>query len=202
MGENLLLALLDIAPALFSKYRYVDPAASKIPANHFIIDQLTYDLPLQYTIYNSYRAGEVPWWDQYTYGGRPLLADAHINGTDPLRVLLYCLLPFEAAYNWTFNHPLFIKWRWHVFTPLLFENQQMDGCFFSLLPTNFAEPMLYPLGILGFKAHFFTIRLFGYVGILCSRDFHGKLFAEHLSFPLGFFYSGNLQSHAYFPIFG
>src|SRR5439155_252414 len=31
----------------------------------------------------------------------PLLADAHINGTDPLRCILYRFLPFELAYNWT-----------------------------------------------------------------------------------------------------
>ena len=43
----------------------------------------------------------MPWWDPYNYGGRPLLADAHINGTDPVRCLAYWLLPFELAYNWT-----------------------------------------------------------------------------------------------------
>src|SRR5438874_261958 len=69
-----LLAPLDIAPAFFSKYRYIDPTSGGIPANHYIIDQLTYDLPIQATVYHAYRHGEVPWWDPYDYAGRPLLA--------------------------------------------------------------------------------------------------------------------------------
>ena len=99
-GQSL-LAPLDIAPALFSKYRFVDPNSSGVPANHYIVDQLFYDLPIQKTIYDSLRRGEIPWWDPYTFGGRPLLADAHINGTDPVRLILYGFLPFEQAYNWT-----------------------------------------------------------------------------------------------------
>jgi hypothetical protein len=94
------LAPVDIAPTIFSKYRYVDPSAGEVPANHYIIDQLTYDLPLQYTIYGAYRRGEIPWWDPYDYAGRPLLADAHVNGTDPIRIICYLTLPFVSAYNW------------------------------------------------------------------------------------------------------
>ena len=96
-----LLAPLDIAPALFSKYRAVAPESSGVPANHYIIDQLLSDVSIQTTIYRAYRAGEMPWWDPYTAGGTPLVADGHSNGTDPIRVLLYFLLPFESAYNWT-----------------------------------------------------------------------------------------------------
>ena len=95
------LAPLDIAPALFSKYQFLDPNLGGIPANHYLIDQLTYDLPLQHTIYKSLRQGEIPWWDAYNFAGRPLESDAHINGTDPIRWLLYLLMPFESAYNWT-----------------------------------------------------------------------------------------------------
>ncbi len=101
MSGETLLAPLDIAPALFPKYQFVDPTSNHIPANQYVVDQLIYDLPLQHTIHQACRAGEMPWWDPYTYGGRPLLADAHINGTDPVRLLCYRLLPFELAYNWT-----------------------------------------------------------------------------------------------------
>ena len=96
-----LLAPLDIAPAFFPKYRFLDPGSSGIPANHWIIDQLTYDLPLQTTIYKAVRAGEIPWWDPYTWCGRPFLTDAAASGTDPIRLLAYELLPFATAYNWT-----------------------------------------------------------------------------------------------------
>lgn len=95
-----ILAPVDIAPALFPAYRFVDPLSDNIPDNHYVIDQLTYDLPLQTLVYESYRRGEIPWWDPYTYAGRPLLADAHINGTDPIRILAYLIMPFVAAYNW------------------------------------------------------------------------------------------------------
>ena len=96
-----LMAPLDVAPALFSKYAYLDPNAAGVPANHYLVDQLVYNLPIQHTIYESLRQGEIPWWDPYTICGRPLLADATISGTDPIRVLLYLSLPFETAYNWT-----------------------------------------------------------------------------------------------------
>ena len=97
-----MLAPLDIGPNLFTNYHYMDPAANGVPDNHYIIDQFNYDLPLQNAIYRSYHEGEIPWWDPYTYGGRPLLADAHINGTDPIRLACYALLPFELAYNWNY----------------------------------------------------------------------------------------------------
>ena len=96
-----LLAPIDIAPALFSKYRYVDPQTTGIPANHHSIDQLYFDLPMQWTIYHAYHRGEIPWWDPYTYTGMPLLGDMHSNGANPVRLAMYALLPFELAYNWT-----------------------------------------------------------------------------------------------------
>ncbi len=97
-----LLAPVDLAPALFGHYRFVDPTSNGIPANHFIVDQIGYDLPLQWTIYHAYRRGEIPWWDPYSLGGRPLLADAHISGADPVRIACYLgFSRFEFAYNWT-----------------------------------------------------------------------------------------------------
>jgi hypothetical protein len=79
----------------------MDPRATGAPANHIIGDGVQFDLPQQLTIYESYRHGEIPWWDPYEFGGRPLLADAHLSAVDPVRVLLYHLLPFNLAYNWT-----------------------------------------------------------------------------------------------------
>ena len=96
-----LLAPIDIAPALFSKFRYVDPQTTGLPANHHSIDQLYFDLPMQWTIYHAYHRGEIPWWDPYTYTGMPLLGDMHSNGANPVRLAMYALLPFELAYNWT-----------------------------------------------------------------------------------------------------
>ena len=49
MWGKSLLAPVDIAPALFSKYRFVNPDTTGVPANHYIVDQLFYDLPIQKT---------------------------------------------------------------------------------------------------------------------------------------------------------
>src|SRR5688572_28116131 len=95
-------APLDIAPALWRHYQHIDPLQGPIPKNHYTVDQLSYDLPLQFLMHQAWRSGEIPWWNSYSSGGRPLLADAHCNGTDPIRLLVYFTVPnFVLAYNWT-----------------------------------------------------------------------------------------------------
>jgi hypothetical protein len=96
-----LLAPVDIAPALWAHYRFVDPESNGVPQNHFVADQLAYDLPLQHLMHEAWRRGEIPWWNPYSYGGRPLLADAHCNGFDPIRIFVYVAVhDFVTAYNW------------------------------------------------------------------------------------------------------
>jgi hypothetical protein len=195
-----ILAPLDIAPAIFSKYRYVDPTAANIPANHYIIDQLTFDLPLQYTIYHAYRAGEIPCWDPYTYAGRPLLADAHVNGTDPIRILCYLTLPFVSAYNWNLilksiltGLGMFLLLR-HLRFPLsislpLALTYQFAGCFaiFFSHPWIQASFAYYPFLWVAWSI-WIQHNSLRYIGI-------GALFCALI------FYSGNLQSHSYLPLF-
>jgi hypothetical protein len=196
-----LLAPLDIAPALFSKYSYVAPNSSHIPANHYVIDQLTYDLPLQHTIYTSYRRAEVPWWDPYTWSGRPLLADAHINGTDPVRVTCYMLLPFELAYNWTRILHFFLSglgmflllrhWRWNQWSCLLLAlTYQFAGIYVMYFghPWNQASFVYYPFLWLVWEAG---------LQRKCWRYMAGAgLLVAFI------FYAGNLQSHSYLALFG
>ena len=212
-----IMAPVDLAPALFSEYKFVDPSSSGIPENHYIIDQLTYDLPLQWTIYNAYRRHEIPWWDPYTYAGRPLLADAHINGTDPIRVVTYLVVPdFVLAYN---------------FTALL--KMVVSGIGMFLLLCHFRVPPLVSAGIgLAFQFSGAFAFFFGHPWIqgcflyypflwivlssLASRlaltqnarsaPPLAKLFASW-EVPTGgiliagIFYSGNLQSHTYVALF-
>lgn len=195
-----LLAPLDIPPALFTQYQYVQPAQPPVPANHHIIDAIYYDLPLQKTIYESYRRGEAPWWDPYSFAGRPLLADAHINGTDWVRVLCYRLLPFEAAYNWTrilhflisglgmllllraFGFEAFVS----VMLALTYEFAGGFACFFCH-PWVQASFLFYPFLWLLWDAAWRTSLGWreGVAGVLAA----------------GVFYSGNIQSHAYLPVF-
>src|ERR1041385_4904717 len=97
-----LLAPLDIAPNLFAKFKYVDPLATGVPANHYVIDLLFGDVSRNLLVHQAWRRGEMPWWDPYTECGRPLSAEAHaVNISDPFKVLIFPLLPFELAYNWT-----------------------------------------------------------------------------------------------------
>lgn len=99
--DRKLFSPLDIPPNLFSKFTYMDPAANGVPANHYVIDMILGDLPRNWLVYQSWERGEMPWWDPYTDGGKPLPAEANaINISDPFKVLLFHLLPFELAYNW------------------------------------------------------------------------------------------------------
>ena len=195
-----MLAPLDLGPAFFQNYKFMDPEAGQVPENHYIIDQLTYDLPLQKIIYDSYRAGEIPWWDPYTYGGRPLLADAHINGTDPVRLSCYAFLPFEWAYNWNYalrgiitGLGMFLLLRYFKIDPLasiIFALTYQFGGWFTMFfghPWIQASFMYYPfLWLVWLKGMQSGIgRHDAVAGILCSL----------------IFWSGNLQSHTYLPLF-
>src|SRR5215831_16264888 len=200
LWSSRILAPLDIAPTIFSKYRYVDVTAGQIPANHYIIDQLTFDLPLQHTIYHAYRSGEIPWWDPYTYAGRPFLADAHVNGTDPVRILCYLTLPFVSAYNWNLilksilaGLGMFVLLR-HLRFPLsillpLALTYQFAGCFaiFFGHPWIQASFAYYPFLWMAWSTWIQrnSLRYIGISSLLCAF----------------IFYSGDLQSHAYLPLF-
>jgi hypothetical protein len=196
-----ILAPVDIAPTIFSKHRFVDPSAGNVPANHYIIDQLTYDLPLQHTIYQAYHHGEVPWWDPYTFGGRPLLGDAHVNGTDPIRLLCYLTFPFVSAYNWNlilksiltglgmFVLLRHLRFDMPISLPLAL-TYQFAGCFAFFfghpwIQASFAYyPFLWTTWSAGTRQHAWRYAAIG--GALCAL----------------IFCSGNLQSHTYLPIFG
>lgn len=197
---NALLAPLDIPPALFPHYRHVDPDQDPVPANHFIVDGIFYDLPVQKTVYDAYQRGEIPWWDPYSLGGRPLLADAHINGTDPFRVIFYHLLPFELAFNWTrIAHFLFAGLAMLLLLRHL--GFRLDTCVLLALAHEFAGGFAMNISHPWIQASFLYYpflwllwdgawgRMFGW------RDGVAGLLAA------GVFYSGNLQSHTYLPLF-
>ena len=195
-----MLAPLDIGPDLFTQYKYMDPAADGVPENHHIIDQFTYDLPLQYAIYRAYHTGEIPWWDPYTYAGRPLLADAHVNGTDPVRLMCYAALPFELAYNWNYilrgiltGLGMFLLLRSLGVSPviagILAITYQYAGWFTLYWGHPWIQgsflyfPYLWMVWMRAMQqAPWFNL---GLGGLLCGMVF----------------YAGNLQSHAYLPLF-
>jgi len=195
-----ILAPVDIFSNFFFHFRYLDPQADGIPQNHYIIDQATYDLPLQYLIHKSIRQGILPWWDPYTYGGRPLLADAHINGTDLIRLLVYRLAPFLLAYNWNLvlksvltglGMFLLLRFLGHptgrsVLLGLCF---QFAGCFalFFGHPWIQASFLYYP-----------------FLWVVWSRMLSDSKVQDRFLGPVLcalVFLCGNLQSHSYLPLF-
>lgn len=198
-GDSL-LAPLDLGPAIFETYDYMDPDFEGIPDNHFIVDQFTYDLPLQKRIHDSYQSAEIPWWDPYTYGGRPLLADAHINGTDPIRVACYLALPFELAYNWN-----------------IILRSILTGCgiFLLLRQLDIRLSIAVILGIAYQFSGWFTMYIghpwiqgsFAYYPFIllswinASKANFGSWTALAAILCAAVFYSGNLQSHTYLPVF-
>ncbi len=195
-----LLAPLDIAPALFSKYQYLSPGGSKVPANHYVIDQLTYDLPLQHTIYEAYRRGEIPWWDPYTYAGRPLLADAHINGTDPVRVLLYQILPFSWAYNWTrIIHSVLTGLG--MFLLLRHWGHGVEDSILWSLTYQFAGCQALFFGHPWIQASFVYYPFLWFLWDRSWQQSVGWLTVLSALAVAAVFYAGNLQSHAYLPLF-
>lgn len=214
LGRSI-LAPVDLAPTFFSQYAFVDPDSNGIPENHYILDQLTYDLPLQWTIYHSYRQFEIPWWDPYTYAGRPLLADAHVNGTDPIRVLWYLISPdFVIAYNLTalsksilcglgmFSLLSFIRipWLTSVGVGLAYQFSGAFAFFFGH-PWIQGSFVYYP---------FLWIVLICLGRRLALNPSHSSRIRNVLAnweLPTGgfliacIFYAGNLQSHTYIVLF-
>jgi hypothetical protein len=196
-----LLAPLDLGPFVFENYEYMSDQTVAIPDNHFIIDQFTYDLPLQKRIYDSYKEGEIPWWDPYTYGGRPLLADAHINGTDPVRVALYLTLPFELAYNWNFvirglltGLGMFLLLCYFKITNGLAAIFAIAYQFAGWFTVHFGHPWI--------QASFVYFPFIWLVWMKAMEtDKPRRYYAYGSLLCAAIFYSGNLQSHTYLPIF-
>lgn len=196
-----MLAPLDIAPALFSKYQYLDTNSAGVPANHYPLDQLTYNLPIHHTIHATFRQGEIPWWDPWSFCGRPLLADATISGTDPIRCLLYLSLPFEAAYNWTrIIHSvltglglLLLLQHWG-FRPVVCLGLALAGQFAGCQALYFGHPWLQASFL------YYPFLWLAWDDALHRHRWRGTALASVLVALV--FYSGNLQSHAFVVLFG
>ncbi len=195
-----LLAPLDLAPALFKHYAWVQPGHSGVPDNHYIIDQLTYDLPLQRQIHAAVQQGQLPWWTPLDLGGRPLLADAHINGFDPLRLLLYRLLPFEAAYNWNLLlHSLLAGLGAYLLLRSLGSRPFLAGLL--ALTWQFSGPMTLYFGHPWIQSTFVAYPFLWIAWIRLSRGLSFPALAGASLAAAWALLGGNLQSHAYLPLF-
>ena len=194
-----IIAPLDIPTKLFPKF--VGDSDYGVPENHYVIDQITYDLPLQHLIHSAVRGGSEPWWDPYTMDGRPLFADAHINAYDPVRRLCYAIFAtFSIAYNWTI-----------VVKGLL----AGLGCFLllwrirrdSLLNTILALAFQFCGSYAHYVGHpwiqgstlYIPYLMLGMCELTVGRRVTG--FAYMTLSSAGFILAGNLQSYAHFALF-
>ena len=196
-----LMAPLDVLPAICSKYHFMDPASSGIPANQYIADQVAYDLPIQLVVYEAYRRGEIPWWDPYSFSGRPLLADAHINGTDPARLLCYLALPsFACAYNWT-RVLQFVLGGLGMLVLLRYWRFPGPACVLLALTYEFAGSQVYWFEDPWVQASF---NYYPLLWLVWEAGFGKPKWWHALAASLlaaGVFYSGNLQSDSYLVLF-
>jgi hypothetical protein len=96
-----ILAPLDIGATLYTKFKWIDPALGGVPRNHYFIDMFDFGLPRTYLAHQALQAGEFPWWEPYSDGGRPLAMETHLSLADPVRLVMFRLFPFVPAYNWT-----------------------------------------------------------------------------------------------------
>ena len=196
IGKKLLVPL-DIPSNLFAKFKYMDPAAIGVPANHYVIDLVLGDVSRNWLVHEAWQRGEMPWWDPYTDGGKPLPAEANaVNISDPIKILLFHLLPFEQAYNWVRIVPFIVSGL-------------TAFCLLRHLRFNFGPAMwgalLYQFA--GCNAVMFsgpTVQAsFSYYPLLWLLWDRGATEGKILWFAMSalvaalIFLSGNLQSHSY-----
>ncbi|MBI5699485.1 YfhO family protein [Candidatus Saganbacteria bacterium] len=62
-------------------------------------DHALYFYPLRQLMVEQVRAGHLPLWNPYLYGGMPLLASLQIGFFYPMTLIHY-ILPFNLAFNW------------------------------------------------------------------------------------------------------
>ena len=195
-----LLAPLDVPPNMYAKFKWLDPQASGIPRNHYVVDLFDFELPRQYAFYRGLREGEFPWWDPYSDGGHPLVAEAHNNLTDPFRLLLYGCLSFEAAYNWIrIVHSFLLGFG--MFMLLRHLRFSLFATVFGALGYQFAGShafFFFPPNVEG------SFLYFPFLWVLWSKFLEAPSWAKVAGSALAcgaVYASGSQQSHAYLPLF-
>ncbi len=73
---------------------WADPLLT--PRNFVGRDLVAYNLPLEKTVHDAYRAGSLPLWQADVSGGRPLAPNPNAGGFYPIRVAL-AIVPFPFA---------------------------------------------------------------------------------------------------------
>ena len=195
-----ILAPLDVGAAMYPQWKWLDPSASSVPKNHYLIDIFDFELPRQYAVYNGIKSGEIPWWLPEIDGGRPLLAESYTSATDPFRLFINSFCSFETGYNWIravhsflLGFGAFLLLRYLKFKPI--------NSLFGALSFQFAAShtlFFYPdhLQATFLYYPFLWIIWDSWIKKPSALKFIGSVFV-----CFSIFFAGNQQSAAYLPIF-
>jgi hypothetical protein len=198
-GQSILVPL-DVPATLYTKYGWIDPALGKVPRNHYLIDMFDYDLPRTFLAHRTLHAGEFPWWDPCTDGGRPLASEAHMGFSDPIRLLMFRLFPFVTAYNWTRIIQSLLTGL-GMFLLLRFLGFSQFGCILGALSFQFSGTQsvcFYPENVTG------SLLYYPFLWLVLGKFAPGhRMLAVALGGVLCAFVllAGNQQSHAYLVVF-
>jgi hypothetical protein len=192
-----MLAPLDVAPNFFSKFRYIDPNATGVPMNHYIVDLMYGDLPRNVLVYDAWQRGEMPWWDPYTDSGKPLAAEANaVNVSDPVKAFLFHALHFESAYNWARIIPFLLSGL-IAFALLRQLGIGFSGATWGALLYEFAGCNIIMFSGPTAQASFAYYPLLWLLWHLATQRRRGFWFGMSTLVASLIFLSGNLQSHSY-----
>lgn len=195
-----LIAPLDLPPTLFSKFKWMDPAGSNVPKNHYVVDMFDYELPRQYLAHDAIKRGEFPWWNPYTDGGLPYAAESHISIFDPVRLSLYKLFPFEMAFNWTLILHSFMSGV-SMFVLLRTLKFSSFAILFGSLSYQFATNHVFFVFPPAVRASFLYYPLLWSVWHSYMQQPSGRKTVSAAVLCMLIFVTGNQQCYAFFPFF-
>lgn len=162
-------------------------------------DVITQIFPWKRIVIDSYKSGNFPLWNTYSFSGTPLLANYQSAVLSPLN-LLYFILPFVDAWSISILlQPLLACLFMFIYLRSI--NRSDYGSILGAIAFGFCgfitTWMMY--GTLGFAILYLPLALFSIEKFYQTKKWHYSLLLS-LTIPLSFF-SGHFQTSLYFLIF-
>lgn len=104
------------------------------PNNLKVLSSADFDMPLYFLpwkefVFSRLRQGQMPFWNPYSYGGVPCLANIEIAPFYPLN-WIFCSAPIQNAVNWTIVLHVFLTGLFFYFW-LAYRNLHPLACLFG-----------------------------------------------------------------------
>jgi hypothetical protein len=127
-----------------------------------------------------------PFWTRYVNSGFPLMAEGQIGGFYPLNIILFSLLPFNVAYNYSIIIHFILggiftyiysrkmgadQWGGALAALIFCFGSGYAGCFYNIITLR--TLVWFPLGLLIIEKYFDAkkIKYYIYLGIILSMQF-------------------------------